>query len=212
MASGGRYGLAQSTFQTGGNIGSALGPLTAAFVVPAFGQRGVAWYAGAALLAILVLFNIGNWYKHHGLARIKAAHRALAHDPLPRAKVLMTIFILALLIFSKYFYLVSISNYFTFYLIQTFHVSVQSAQVHLFAFLGAVAVGAFAGGPLGDRFGRKYVIWFFHSGHVALHPDTALRQFVLDGSVVGDHRPDHGVGISPPSWFMPRNSCPDDWA
>jgi FSR family fosmidomycin resistance protein-like MFS transporter len=160
MASGGRHGLAQSLFQTGGNIGSALGPLTAAFVIASYGQRGVAWYAGAALLAIVMLFNIGTWYKNHGLARIKAAHKALAHEPLPRAKVLMTIFILALLIFSKYFYLVSISNYFTFYLIQTFHVSVQSAQVSLFAFLGAVAVGAFAGGPLGDRFGRKYVIWF----------------------------------------------------
>ena len=160
MASGGRHGMAQSLFQTGGNIGSALGPLTAAIVIASFGQRGVAWYAGAALIAIVVLFNIGTWYKHHGLARIRAAHKALRHDPLPRAQILLTIFILALLIFSKYFYLVSISNYFTFYLIHTFHVSVQSAQVHLFAFLGAVAVGAFAGGPLGDRFGRKYVIWF----------------------------------------------------
>jgi FSR family fosmidomycin resistance protein-like MFS transporter len=152
--------MAQSLFQTGGNIGSALGPLTAAFVIASWGQRGVAWYAGAALLAIVILFNVGNWYKHHGLARIRAAHKALVHDPLPRGKVLATIFILALLIFSKYFYLVSISNYFTFYLIQTFHISVQAAQVHLFLFLGAVAVGAFAGGPLGDRFGRKYVIWF----------------------------------------------------
>jgi FSR family fosmidomycin resistance protein-like MFS transporter len=160
MASGGRHGLAQSTFQTGGNIGSALGPLTAAFVAASYGQKGVGLYATAALLAIIILFNVGTWYKHHGLARIKAAHKALTHEALPRAKVLMTIFILALLIFSKYFYLVSISNYFTFYLIQTFHVSVQSAQLSLFAFLGAVAVGAFAGGPIGDRFGRKYVIWF----------------------------------------------------
>jgi MFS transporter, FSR family, fosmidomycin resistance protein len=160
MASGGRHGMAQSLFQTGGNIGSALGPLSAAFVIASFGQRGIAWYAGAALLAIVILFRVGSWYKHHGLARIRAAHKALQHDALPHRQVMMIIFILALLIFSKFFYLVSISNYFTFYLIHTFHVSVQSAQVHLFAFLGAVAVGAFAGGPLGDRFGRKYVIWF----------------------------------------------------
>ncbi|HWY60830.1 MAG TPA: MFS transporter [Rhizomicrobium sp.] len=159
MASGGRHGFAQSLFQTGGNIGSALGPLTAAFMVALYGQRGVAWYAGAALLGIIILTKVGSWYKHHGLARIRAAHKAMQHEPLPLAQVLTIIFILALLIFSKYFYLVSISNYFTFYLIQTFHISVPSAQLHLFYFLAAVAVGAFAGGPLGDRFGRKYVIW-----------------------------------------------------
>ena len=159
MASGGRHGFAQSLFQTGGNIGSALGPLTAAFMVALYGQRGVAWYAGAALLGIIILTKVGSWYKHHGLARIRAAHKALRHEPLPLPRVLTIIFILALLIFSKYFYLVSISNYFTFYLIQTFHISVPSAQLHLFYFLAAVAVGAFAGGPLGDRFGRKYVIW-----------------------------------------------------
>ncbi len=160
MASGGRYGLAQSTFQTGGNIGSALGPLSAAFVVASWGQRGIAWYAGAAFLAIILLFKIGTWYKNHGLARIRSAHKALAHEALPNKQVLTIIAILAMLIFSKYFYLISISVYFTFYLIQTFHVSVQSAQLHLFYFLAAVAVGAFVGGPLGDRFGRKYVIWF----------------------------------------------------
>ena len=160
MASGGRHGMAQSLFQVGGNTGSALGPLTAAFAVAAWGQRGVVWYAAAALLAILILYQVGSWYKHHGLARIRAAHKAMAPETLPHGKVMMTIFILALLIFSKYFYLVSISNYFTFYLIHTFGISVPAAQLHLFAFLGAVAVGAFAGGPLGDRFGRKYVIWF----------------------------------------------------
>jgi FSR family fosmidomycin resistance protein-like MFS transporter len=160
MASGGRHGMAQSLFQVGGNTGSALGPLTAAFAIAAWGQRGVIWYAAAALLAILILYQVGSWYKHHGLARIRAAHKAMAHETLPHGQVMVTIFILALLIFSKYFYLVSISNYFTFYLIHTFGVSVPAAQLHLFAFLGAVAVGAFAGGPLGDRFGRKYVIWF----------------------------------------------------
>jgi MFS transporter, FSR family, fosmidomycin resistance protein len=159
MASGGRHGLAQSLFQVGGNTGTALGPLSAAFVVAAFGQRGVAWYCAAALLAIVILFQVGTWYKHHGLARFKAAKKA-APAGHPPGKVVASIVILLLLIFSKYFYLTSITSYFTFYLIHTFGVSVQSAQLHLFLFLGAVAAGTFMGGPLGDKFGRKYVIWF----------------------------------------------------
>jgi MFS transporter, FSR family, fosmidomycin resistance protein len=160
MASGGRHGLAQSLFQVGGNTGSALGPLGAAFVLASWGQRGAAWFAGLALLGIVILFQVGTWYKHHGLARIRAANKALKHTPLPRQKVVTSVFILLLLIFSKYFYLSSINSYYTFYLIRTFHVSVQSAQLHLFIFLGAVAAGTIMGGPLGDRFGRKYVIWF----------------------------------------------------
>jgi FSR family fosmidomycin resistance protein-like MFS transporter len=158
MASGGRHGLAQSLFQVGGNTGSALGPLTAALLVATYGQRSIIWYAGIALLAIFILWNVGRWYKHHGLARIRTAR---SHDgpALPRWKIVTSILILLSLIFSKYFYLTSITNYYTFYLIHTFAVSVQSAQIHLFLFLAAVAAGTFAGGPIGDRIGRKYVIW-----------------------------------------------------
>ncbi|MEO8302415.1 MAG: MFS transporter, partial [Rhizomicrobium sp.] len=159
MASGGRYGLAQSVFQVGGNTGQAISPLTAALLVATYGQRSIVWYAGLALLAIVLLVNIGNWYKHHGLARIKG--QQLSRDSgLPKGKIMLSLTILLLLIFSKFIYLASIASYYTFYLIHTFGVSVQSAQVHLFFFLGAVAVGTLLGGPLGDKIGRKYVIWF----------------------------------------------------
>ncbi len=160
MASGGRHGLAQSVFQVGGNIGSAIGPLLAAFVVLRFGQSSVAWFSLAALLAIFLLINVGHWYKEHGLARI-AAHtrRAAVHAALPRARVWLAVAVLIALIFSKFFYMASMTSYYTFYLIDRFHVSVQSAQIHLFVFLAAVAVGTIAGGPIGDRIGRKAVIW-----------------------------------------------------
>jgi MFS transporter, FSR family, fosmidomycin resistance protein len=159
MASGGRYGLAQSVFQVGGNVGQAISPLTAALLVATYGQRSIVWYAGLALLAIVLLFNVGTWYKHHGLARIKH-HQASRDSGLPKDKVILALVILLALMFSKMFYLASIGNYYTFYLIHTFGVSVQTAQIHLFYFLGAVAVGTLLGGPLGDRIGRKYVIWF----------------------------------------------------
>jgi FSR family fosmidomycin resistance protein-like MFS transporter len=160
MASGGQHGLAQSLFQVGGNAGSAIGPLLAAFVVLRYGQSSVAWFSLAALLGIFLLIHVGHWYKGHGLARIKSRMaKGAAHAALPRARVIMAITVLIALIFSKFFYMASMTSYYTFYLINQFHVSVQSAQVHLFVFLGAVAFGTIAGGSLGDRFGRKFVIW-----------------------------------------------------
>jgi FSR family fosmidomycin resistance protein-like MFS transporter len=158
MASGGRHGLAQSLFQVGGNIGSALGPLTAAAIVASYGQHSVALYSLLALIAIIILWNVGGWYKHHGLKRMHHA-RSVVETGLSQKRVVASVAILLLLIFSKYFYLASITSYYTFYLIHKFHVSVQTSQIHLFMFLAAVAAGTIAGGPLGDRFGRKYVIW-----------------------------------------------------
>ena len=159
MASGGRYGLAQSVFQVGGNTGQAISPLTAAVLVATYGQRSIVWYAGLALFGILVLFQIGTWYKHHGLQRIKSHHH-VKHPELSRGTVMKSLAVLLALIFSKFVYMSSIGSYYTFYLIHNFGLSVQSAQVHLFFFLAAVAVGTLLGGPLGDRIGRKYVIWF----------------------------------------------------
>jgi FSR family fosmidomycin resistance protein-like MFS transporter len=160
MASGGRHGLAQSVFQVGGNVGSAVGPLLAAFIVLPRGQSSVAWFSCAAMLGMFVLFNVGHWYKLHGLARLKPrAVGGRAEAVPPREQVSLAIAVLLALIFSKYFYLASLTSYYTFYLIHRFNVSVQSAQLLLFVFLAAVALGTIVGGPLGDRFGRKYVIW-----------------------------------------------------
>lgn len=161
IASGGRHGFAQSIFQVGGNAGSAIGPLAAAFIVLPNGQGSVAWFALAALLGIVLLSRIGAWYAQHTVrqaqARPAAAH---ASARVSRGKVVGALSILMALIFSKYFYMASFSSYYTFYLIEKFHVSVWSAQVHLFVFLASVAVGTLAGGHIGDRIGRKYVIWF----------------------------------------------------
>jgi len=161
MAAGGRHGLAQSLFQVGGNAGSALGPLAAALVVVRFGQSSLAEFALLALLSCAILWNVGVWYRNHGLSRLQAgAAKGAAEPRLPPGQARRGIAILLALIFSKYVYLASLTSYFTFYLIHRFGVSVAAAQLHLFAFLAAVAVGTVAGGPLGDRFGRKYVIWF----------------------------------------------------
>ncbi|RQR63352.1 MFS transporter [Burkholderia sp. Bp9126] len=157
MASGGQHGLAQSVFQVGGNAGSALGPLLAALVVIPHGQHSIAWFSAAALVAMVVLAWIGRWYRQHPSMKKKAAHAA--HATLSRGRVMAAVGVLVLLVFSKYFYLASINSYFTFYLIDKFHLSVQAAQLHLFVFLAAVAAGTLIGGPIGDRIGRKYVIW-----------------------------------------------------
>jgi len=159
IASGGQHGLAQSLFQVGGNAGSALGPLLAAFIVVPRGQTSVAWFSLVALLGIAVLTRIGGWYKRTIRARAAVGRSSESRSTLPPAKIALALSILIALIFSKYFYLASLTNYYTFYLIHRFHVSVQSAQVHLFVFLGAVAAGTIIGGPVGDRIGRKAVIW-----------------------------------------------------
>jgi len=160
MASGGQHGLAQSVFQVGGNAGGSLGPLLAAFIVVPHGQSSIAWFSFAALLGIVVLFNVGRWYRaHHQRAAGSHAH-AERHVTLSRPQVRIALGVLLVLVFSKYFYLASLGNYYTFYLIHKFGLSVQRAQIYLFVFLGAVAAGTIIGGPVGDRIGRKLVIWW----------------------------------------------------
>lgn len=161
-AAGVQPGLAQSIFQLGGNLGSSIGPLLAAWIIVPHGQISIAWFSLIALLAIFVLTKVGNWYKVFVVKRInRSKGKQVAIHPLfPKRKVTYSVAILLVLIFSKYFYLASITSYFTFYLINKFHVTIQQSQIYLFVFLFSVACGTLIGGPLGDRFGRKYVIWF----------------------------------------------------
>ncbi len=167
-AAGGRYGLAQSLFQVGGNIGSASGPLLAAFVVVPHGQSSIAWFSGVALIAIFVLLQIGNWYARRTPVRpgprTPAAAVVSATAPrksaLPRRKVIQAVAILVALLFSKNVYSASLSSYYTFYLIDKFHLSIQTAQFYLVAFLVGIVAGTIAGGAVGDRVGRKPVMWF----------------------------------------------------
>lgn len=160
MASGSRHGFAQSFFQVGGNAGQALGPLAAALVVVRWGQTSLAFFALLALFSTAILWNVSRWYKHHGLERLRVGRKARAAAPLPRGAARLGIAVLLGLVFSKYIYLASLTSFYTFYLMEKFHLSIQASQFHLFLFLAAVAAGTVAGGPLGDRFGRKYVIWF----------------------------------------------------
>lgn len=159
LASGGKKGFAQSLFQVGGNAGSAMGPLLAALVIMPYGQHNIIWFALAAILGIIVLIQVGKWYKGHLVVKSAQKMAAVVANPLSRQRVVISVIILLVLIFSKYFYMASMSSYFTFYVIDKFHVTVQQSQLYLFMFLGAVAAGTIIGGPLGDRFGRKYIIW-----------------------------------------------------
>ncbi|AMS40877.1 FSR family fosmidomycin resistance protein-like MFS transporter [Aminobacter ciceronei] len=159
LASGGRFGLAQSLFQVGGNFGSALGPLLAALIVVPLGQGGIAWFSIAAMVGIVVLIRVSVWYSRHIVSAAKRAAPTL-FNPLPRNKVISALVVLAILVCSKQAYTASLSSYYTFYVIERFGVSVQESQYLLFLFLGAAALGTFLGGPIGDRFGAKTVIWF----------------------------------------------------
>jgi MFS transporter, FSR family, fosmidomycin resistance protein len=176
MAAGGRHGLAQSLFQVGGNTGQALGPLAAALVVVRWGQSSVAFFALLLLFSAAILWNVGTWYKHQGLARLhRGAKHAAVRPRLPRSTIIRGIAVLLALIFSKYVYLSSLTSYYTFYLIEHFGLSVQAAQLHLFVFLVAIALGTILGGAIGDRIGRKRVIWLSILGAL---PFTLLLPYV----------------------------------
>jgi FSR family fosmidomycin resistance protein-like MFS transporter len=158
LASGGRFGFAQSVFQLGGSFGTSMGPVLAALIVVPFGQPSIAWFSSIAFLAIVILWRIGVWYKPQIASRKFPAPKA--HPDAPESsRVRIALLVLVALLFSKQLYVSSLSSYYIFYLIDKFHVSTQAAQLYLFIFLAANAVGAFFGGPLGDRFGRKYIIW-----------------------------------------------------
>ncbi len=190
LASGGRKGLAQSIFQLGGNAGSAIGPLLAALIVVPFGQLYISFFAFGAILAIAILFQVGKWYEGHLYLKKQNKGTVLAEDAhgLSKNRIIVSLVILLVLIFSKYFYMTSMTSYFTFYLIEKFQVSIQESQLYLFAFLAAVAAGTVLGGPLGDRFGRKYIIWVSILGaapFTLLLPHLDLTWTVLVAVLIG---------------------------
>jgi FSR family fosmidomycin resistance protein-like MFS transporter len=160
IASGGRYGMAQSLFQVGGNIGTSIGPLLAAWIILPHGQESIVWFAVIALAAVGILGGVGRWYSHHLRPKNTPRPTPTVHHGLSGRTVSLSLAILLALMFSKFVYTSSFSSFYTFYLIDHFHVAVKDAQVYLFVYLGAFAAGTFAGGPIGDRIGRKAVIWF----------------------------------------------------
>jgi len=186
LASGGRYGFAQSVFQLGGSFGSSMGPVLAALIIVPFGQGSIAWFSSIAFLAIVILWRIGVWYRPQITDRKTTAIHAHPDAPGSR-RVMIALAVLVALLFSKQLYISSLSSYYIFYLIDKFGVSTQTAQVYLFIFLAANAFGTFFGGPLGDRFGRKYVIWISVLGAL---PFTALRGTLRGCGTYGVHRAD----------------------
>ncbi|MCT7378026.1 MFS transporter [Chelativorans salis] len=187
LASGGRYGLAQSLFQVGGNFGSAVGPLLAAFIVVPRGQASVAWFSAAALVGMMILWQVGNWYARY---QATAARRpkAIATVTVPRRKVVVALVVLTILTFSKNIYVASFSSFYTFYVIDKFAVSVQTSQVLLFVFLGAAAAGTILGGPVGDRLGAKVVIWVSILGVVPFTlalPYANLEWTIVLSAIIG---------------------------
>ncbi len=188
LASGGSHGLAQSLFQVGGNFGSALGPLAAALIVLPLGQAGLAWFALVALLGITVLTGLGNWYRRNGHARPSGRKVPERHAWLSRPQVSRAMAILIALLFSKYIYLASFTSYYTFYLMDRFGVSIATAQILQFVFFASVAAGTIAGGPIGDRLGRKPVIWVSILGvlpFTLLLPHAGLAATVILSVVIG---------------------------
>jgi len=196
LASGGSHGLAQALFQVGGNFGSALGPLAAAFFVLPRGQAGLAWFAPAALTGIVILTALGRWYQHNGHAKRASGQAPARHPTLSRAQVSRSMTVLIALLFSKYIYLAGFTSYYTFYLMARFGLPIKHAQIYQFAFFAAVAAGTVAGGPIGDRLGRKLVIWVSILGvlpftlllpHVGLMATAALS--VVIGFVIASAFP-----------------------
>ncbi|MGC1242916.1 MAG: MFS transporter [Chryseosolibacter sp.] len=190
MASGGKKGLAQSIFQVGGNAGSALGPLLAALIVMPYGMQGVGWISVAALIGMILLWQVGQWYGRnlHLKPTKHTPGGASAQPVLSKGRVRAALGILLVLIFSKYFYLASMTSYFTFFLIDKFQITAEQSQIYLFAFLAAVALGTIIGGPIGDRFGRKYVIWFSILGvapFTLLLPYASLFWTVVLAVIIG---------------------------